>query len=117
MDEIRTPGKTTIAPNVLIDIAEMTTLNVDGISKMGKTPINRNILKTLNHRNGIQVSITENLVSYEIHIEVFPGFDIQKIAKNIQSDISTMMEKMVGMDIEEINIHVDNIDYETKIPS
>lgn len=112
MEEIRTPGKTTIAATVLIDIAEMTTLNVSGVSKMANLPTQFNIGKKLNQRNGIQVNIEDDTVNFEVYIEIIPDANIRKIAKKIQTDIGKMMEKMVGMKCETINIHIENVNYE-----
>ena len=55
-------GKTTIAPDVLVSIARLTTLNVDGVSRMAEEPSSVNRLLKRHVGGGVQLEIRDDSV-------------------------------------------------------
>jgi uncharacterized alkaline shock family protein YloU len=62
-------GKTTIAPEVLLTIAQLTTLNVDGVSRLShvQTGVNK-FLKHAQKREGVLVEVVDDVVHADIYV-------------------------------------------------
>ncbi len=111
-DSRTTPGKTTIAPDVLLTIARLTTLNVPGVSRLGAVPggVNRLFRRNL-AQNGVQIEVKDNVVMAEIYVALESGVNIREVSRKIQYDVTRAISKMVGMEVGQISIHIEDIDY------
>jgi len=107
----RPPGKTTIAPDVLTQIARLTTLSVDGVKDLAPIPTSVDRLFLKNANEGVLVEVAENLVNVEIHILVNKDVNIRDVCREIQSQVSRSISEMVGMEIGKINVHVEDVVY------
>ena len=111
-DSRTTPGKTTIAPDVLLTIARLTTLNVPGVSRLSAVPggVNRLFRRNL-AQNGVQIEVIGNLVAADIYVSLDSGINIREVSRKIQYDVTRAISKMVGMEVGQISIHIEDIDY------
>lgn len=117
-EDIRPPGKTTIAPEVLLTIVNLTTLRTSGVNRMSAKPgaVNR-LLRRGHQNNGVRIEITGNQVKTDIYVVIDEKYNIREVSKSIQRKVGRAIAEMVGMQIGEINIHVEDIDfYEDKTP-
>ena len=117
-EEIRPPGQTTIAPEVLLTIVNLTTRGITGVNRMSAKPgaINR-LLRRDQQNNGVRIEITGNQVDTDIYVVIDENFNIREVSESIQKKVGRAIAEMVGMQIGEINIHVEDIDfYEDKTP-
>jgi uncharacterized alkaline shock family protein YloU len=108
----RPPGKTTVSPDVLIAIARMATLNVAGVSGMAAVSggVNRFFARGLN--DGIQIKINENTVTADIYVVVAVDVNIREVGRNVQQQVTRAIQEMVGLNVVQIDIHIEDIDYE-----
>jgi uncharacterized alkaline shock family protein YloU len=106
-------GQTTIAPDVLLNIAALTTLGVEGVSRMNPTPggVNR-ILHRGFENEGVKIEVEENHVHMDIHVILKAEYNIREVSRNIQKKVARAISEMVGMEPGRINIHIEDIDYE-----
>jgi uncharacterized alkaline shock family protein YloU len=108
----RPPGKTTIAPYVLTQIARLTALSVEGVSRLAPVPTTVDRIFVKNANEGVVVEIEDDCVNVEIHVIVKKDLNVRDICHKIQAQVSRAISEMVGMDIGWINVHVEDIDYE-----
>ncbi len=113
-DTYSTIGKTTIAPEVLLSIARLTTLGTQGVSRLGSTPGNVNRLLKRDPNHGVAISVENNTVYADISVVLENDVNIREVCRNIQKQIARAVSEMVGMEVGRINIHVDDIDFGTK---
>jgi uncharacterized alkaline shock family protein YloU len=111
-DEHRPPGKTTVSPEVLIDIARMAALSVPGVKGVSRAPTGMDRLFRRGSGDGVQIAIQDNLVSGDIYLTVRAGFNLREVGRDVQKQVARAIQEMVGMDTVRIDIHVENIDYE-----
>ncbi len=105
-------GKTTVAPAVLIAIARMAALSVPGVS--GMAPLSGG-MDRLFHRagdEGVRIVIQDNIVSGDIHVVLKEDVNIREVGRNVQLQVARAIQEMVGMEVAQIDVHVENIDYE-----
>lgn len=111
----RPPGKTTIAPEVLVNIVRLTALDVDGVSKLAAIPssVNRLFERGVNN-GGVRIYIENNTVYADIFVILQRDVNVREVSRLIQHQIARAISEMVGMDVGTINVHVEDIDYSTE---
>jgi uncharacterized alkaline shock family protein YloU len=109
-------GQTTISPDVLLNIAALTALAVPGVARMCATPgvVNR-ILHRGRDNEGVTIEIEDNSVNAEIHVILNAEVNIREVSRNIQKEVSRAIAEMVGMEPGEINVHIEDIDYQENL--
>jgi uncharacterized alkaline shock family protein YloU len=111
MDPTRPPGKTTIDPGVLLSIARLTTLSVDGVSRMGEVPGGFKRIFRRNSEQGIAIDVAESVVDVEVHVVLEAETDMRAVGREIQTEIARAISEMVGMQVGHIAVHIDDIDF------
>lgn len=111
-DEDSSQGTTTIAPDVLLTIAQLTTLNVNGVSRLGhvQTPVNQ-LLKRTQKREGVSIEVLEDLVNVDMYVILKNDVNVRDVSHNIQHEVARAISEMVGMTVGRVNIHIEDIDY------
>jgi len=111
-DDDPTQGTTTIAPEVLLTIAQLTTLNVNGVSRLGhvQTPVNQ-LLKRTQKREGVSIEVVDDMVYADIYVVLKNDVNVRDVSHNIQHEIARAISEMVGMTVGRVNIHIEDIDY------
>ncbi len=104
-------GKTTVSPDVLHKIASLTTLSVQGVSRMAS--IHGNLDKLLNNKEykGAVVQVKDDKVFVDIYVILMSGLNVREISREIQSRVSRAISEMVGMAVGGVNIHIMDIDF------
>lgn len=108
----RPPGKTTIATDVLLTISRLTTLQVEGVSRMYHIPGGVNRLFTRGeYGEGVHIKIEDDRIFADIHVVLKHDVNIREVSRNIQHEVKRAFSEMVGMEVGRINVHIENIDY------
>lgn len=106
------PGKTTIAPEVLLTIARLNALSVPGVNRLSTSPGDVNqLLRGTNE--GVRVSVENGIVYVELYVILNQGVNVREVSHTIQAKISRAISEMVGMEVGKVSIHVEDIDYST----
>jgi len=107
----KTYGKITIAPDVLVSIAQLATLGVDGVSHLtaGSRDVNTLFKKGINE--GVNISVEDNVVYVDLYVVLKRNYNVRDVSHTIQNQVARSISEMVGMEIGRINIHVEDIDF------
>lgn len=107
-------GKTTIAPGVLLTIIRLATLGVDGVSRMADCPGGIR-LRSRNHQaDGICIEVEDDRVYADVYVIIQQDYNVRDVSRHIQRDVARAISKMVGMDVGQINIHIEDIAYSSE---
>lgn len=106
-----TPGKTTIAPDVLLTIARLTTLSVEGVSRMCPNPAGVNRLFNRSFEEGVQIEIRDDRVYADLYVMLKNDVNIRDVSRMVQQKVARTISEMVGMQVGRVNIHIEDIDY------
>lgn len=108
-----TPGKTTIAVDVLLTVARLTTLGVPGVNRMGRGPANRvkGFLTRHNLDEGVDIEVQDDVVYADIYVVLDKDVNVRQAGSTIQQEVSRAIMDIVGMQVGWINIHVEDINY------
>ncbi|MDI6695262.1 MAG: Asp23/Gls24 family envelope stress response protein [Anaerolineales bacterium] len=107
-------GKTTIAPEVLLTIAQLTTLKTPGVSRMSNVPGGVNRLFRREYGEGVRIDIRDDVVYIDLHIILKKDMNIRDVSRQVQRNVARAISEMVGMPVGRVNIHVEDIDYSTE---
>lgn len=110
-----TEGKTTIAPEVLLTIARLTTLNIEGVSRLSPVPAGFNRLLKRGYGEGVHIEIDEDSVFAEIYVVLKNDVNVRDVSRTIQREVARAISEMVGMQVGRVNIHIEDIDYPEEI--
>lgn len=109
--EPRSPGRTTIAPNVLLTIARLTTLNEEGVVRLANVPGGVNRLFKRNQHHGVRIHTADNVVDVELHVVLAKDVNVREVSRNIQVEVARAISEMVGMEVGQIDVHIEDIEY------
>jgi uncharacterized alkaline shock family protein YloU len=103
-------GKVTIAPNVLITIVQKTTLAEPGVAQLcDNVPGVKRLLGLQSVGRGVKIGIVDERVTADVYLIARRGVDLLQMGRSLQGQIVEAIQKMVGMDVDEINIHIEDI--------
>lgn len=106
--ELRPPGLTTVAPDVLLSIARLTALQVDGVYAMARTPRRS---KDEHATDGVLASLFGEEVDLDIYLVLEKDVNLRQVARSVQDQVHRAITEMVGMQPGSINIHIEDIYY------
>jgi uncharacterized alkaline shock family protein YloU len=104
-------GKTTVAPDVLITIARLSALSVPGVSRMAQVSGGVNRLFKRGAHEGVRIQVEDNIVFANLYLILNRDVNIREVSRNVQHQVARALQEMVGMEIGEIKIHIEDIDY------
>lgn len=127
MQTIKTDlGEINIAKETIGSIANLNLVDVKGVIGSRKTIVkeitdmlrgNTNKDELDKYSRNIKVEIKENKPSMNLYIIIKYGVRIPDIAWDIQSRIKKDLAKKLNLDIDEINVHVQGIQFPKKTQS
>jgi uncharacterized alkaline shock family protein YloU len=108
-------GRTTIAPDVLLTIARLTTLNVPGVSRMSSAAGGGKRLFNRGTGEGIRIDIKpDDTVFADLFVILDNDVNIRDVSRQIQLSVARAISEMVGMHVGRVNVHIEDIDYPTE---
>lgn len=103
-------GKVTIAPNVLVTVVQKTTMAEPGVAQLCENvPGVKRLLGMHTVSRGVAVSVADNQVTADVHLIARRGVDLLQMGRSLQNQISRAIRDIVGMQVCEVNIHIDDI--------
>jgi len=113
MTESNPLDKTTIAPDVLVTIARLSALSVPGVSRMAQVTGGVNRLFKRGVHEGVRIEVEDNVVVANLYLILKKDFNLREVSRNVQVQVTRALQEMVSMDVGEVEVHIEDIDYET----
>lgn len=112
-EEKESMGRIEVAPAVLATIVQYATLQVDGVTKMAPIPPDvARLFRREVRQDGVLLEIGEqNRVKFDIYVIMNPHVNVMETSRKIQAAILEAMDTMVGIPVEAINVHVEDVIY------
>jgi len=104
-------GTIRIADEVVSIIAGLATIEVEGIAGMSGGFVG-GIAEILGKRNlskGVKVAVGETETAIDLYIITDYGISIPDVAKAVQKNVKSAIENMTGLDVVQVNVHVQGI--------
>lgn len=113
-EEYRSPGKTTLAPDVLLTIARMSALSVEGVARMAPVPGGFDRLFRRGADDGVQLTVEDGLVYMDLYLVLDSSVNVREVSRNVQMQVARAISEMVGMEVGHVNIHIEDIEYKAE---
>ena len=98
MAEYHSRGKTTLTPDVLLTIARMAALEVEGVKCMAHV------------KGGVNNLFGRGLEGVRMVVDV----NIRDVSRNVQQTVARAIIEMTGLEVGHVNIHIEDIDYKVE---
>jgi uncharacterized alkaline shock family protein YloU len=103
-------GKVTIAPNVLVTIVQKTTVAESGVAQLSNAvPGVKRWLGLHTVGRGVEVAVVDDRVTADVYLIARRGFDLLQMGRKLQKEITRAIQDIVGMDVREVNIHIEDV--------
>jgi len=111
-EERESVGRIEVAPEVLTTIARFASLDVEGVRGMAPVPTNvSRLFKRSVSQGGILLQHVDNSLKFDIYVLVDPHANIREASVGIQASVTEAMERMVGLPVAVVNVHVEDVVY------
>jgi uncharacterized alkaline shock family protein YloU len=114
-DHVDSAGKTMIAPEVLYTIARLTTLQVEGVSRMATVPTRVDRIFKRSLAEGVVIEVEKDAVYADLYVILEGDVNIRDVSRTIQSEVARSISEMVGMEVGRVNVHVEDVDYPREV--
>ncbi len=109
-------GTVRIADEVVSTIAGLAATEIEGVAGMSGG-IAGGIAEALGKKNlskGVKVEVGEEEVIIELYLIVDYGVRIPDVAWNVQESVKNAVEKMTGLRVLKVNLHVQGVSFPKK---
>jgi len=109
-------GTVSFATDVVATIAGLAANEVEGVASM--TSSNSSFADILTRKSsrsytkGVKVDINDNRVTVDVNIVVDYGSPVPDVARNIQENVKKAIETMSGLDVHNVDVHVQGVSFE-----
>jgi uncharacterized alkaline shock family protein YloU len=113
MSEIRESiGRIEVSPDVLATIAHFAALRVEGVAKMASIPADvARLFRRETRHHGILLDLSNDKVKFDIYVIMTPDVNIMETSQRLQTAVGEAIETMVGIAIDTVNVHVEDVIY------
>lgn len=110
-EQITLPGKTTIAPDVLVTIAQLAATSVPGVKRLSPMPGGvQRLFKLGMNDDGVRITVEGEAVYTDVYVIIEQDAQVREVSRAIQSQVAHAISEMVGMEVGRVNVHVEDID-------
>lgn len=114
MTATETPGAVRVANEVIASIAAMAAQEIDGVTGMDEAHARRvgDWIKRQTAHDGVRVLVdTEKAIHLEVFLTVDAKAVIPEVAELVQANVVEAVERMLGLDVAEVNVFVSSISF------
>ena len=103
-------GVVRIARQVLSTIVVNSALQIPGVARVAQSNDQwSRFLKREVPRQGVALTLKENTVAADVYLVVEAGVNIVEIGTAVQEEVASSLEEMVGMQVREINVYIQDV--------
>ena len=116
IDKASKLGSIRIADEVVSIIAGLAAVEIDGIAGMSGGIVGgiAEMLGRKNFAKGVKVEVGEKEAAVDLYIIVKYGARIPDVAIAAQENVKQAIESMTGLDVVEVNVHVQGVGFPEK---
>jgi uncharacterized alkaline shock family protein YloU len=113
MTDYRSAGKTTLTPDVLLTIARMAALEVEGVKRMA--PVKGGVNSLFGRGNeGVRMVVEDSNVLVDLYLVLDSDINIREVSRTVQQTVARAIAEMTGLEVGHVNIHIEDIEYKAE---
>jgi uncharacterized alkaline shock family protein YloU len=102
-------GRVTIAHNVLLTIARLTTSSVPGVVRLIPCGVQGWLRR--GGDEGVLLEVDGDRVRFDLFIVADANASLREVGKKVQDEVARAIRDMVGMAPQAINVHIQDVVY------
>ncbi|MFW6069051.1 MAG: Asp23/Gls24 family envelope stress response protein [Chloroflexota bacterium] len=107
-----TTGRIEIAPEVLITIVRKVVLDIKGVREMASIPAHAsNLFRRSPRHDGIVLHYKNKRLTFDIYLNMDPNVNLRETSRAVQVAVVEAIDKMVGIPVDAVNVHVEDVVY------
>ena len=111
-EETESIGRIEVAPEVLLTIVRQEVLNIRGVQKMAPVPAEvSNLFRRTSRRDGVLLDYGDNRLAFDLYVYMDPEVNLRETSRAIQVAVIEAIDKMVGIPVDAVNVHVEDVIY------
>jgi uncharacterized alkaline shock family protein YloU len=105
-------GRIEVAPEVLITIVRKVALDMKGVREMASIPADvAHFLRRSPRNDGVALHYKENRLTFDIYLNMDPNVNLRETSRGVQVAVVEAIDKMVGIPVDAVNVHVEDVVY------
>jgi uncharacterized alkaline shock family protein YloU len=103
----------TVSPEVLLTIARLSALRVEGVAAMSAIPggVDR-LWKRVQTAEGVQILVEGQRVTVDLFILTDANANMREVSQAVQREVARAIRQIVGMEAAAVNVHIDDVTFE-----
>ncbi len=108
-------GSIRIANEVVKIIAGLAATEIEGVAGMSGGVVDgiTELLMKKNLSKGVKVELGEKQIAVDLFLVIEYGAKIPETAYLVQDNVKRAIESMTGMEVVEINVHIQGVEFKT----
>ena len=96
--------------DVVIKMASVAVLEIEGVANLvSKTTDIKEVFLKSSPAKAIKIKEHNGLIFLEIYIAVLSGYDVKKVAEEVQNNVKTKLQNMTGNSVDKVNVIVSDV--------
>lgn len=100
-------GTVRIAPGVLATIVRLTALGVEGVSRLSSGGMGKFLSREM---PGVKVQVEDHEVTVDLYVVAKRDTNLLQVGTQVQQQVAEAIRHMVGMDVREVNVYIQDVD-------
>lgn len=97
-------GTVTISPNVVREVARITTLATPGVMAISERQIGRSTTEP-----GVYVRVQDNSVSIKLRVIAATDVPLHKLGEQIQAAVASAITEIAGMSVSTVDVSFEDV--------
>lgn len=112
IEEMSGMGRIEVVPEVLINIVAQTALLQDGVARLADLPpgVARRTKRRM-RQDGVTLELDDDGAAFDLYLIMQPHVNMLETGRAIQVASIDAVDKMVGIPVKAVNIHIEDIVY------
>ncbi|HSM57277.1 MAG TPA: Asp23/Gls24 family envelope stress response protein [Candidatus Sulfomarinibacteraceae bacterium] len=111
-EENESIGRIEIAPEVLITIVRKALLDIKGVRTTAPIPSDvAHLFKRSPRNDGVVLHYKNHRLTFDVYVYMDPNVNLRETSRAIQVAVVEAIDKMVGIPVDAVNVHVEDVVY------
>ncbi len=105
--------RVTVSSDVLLTIARLSALQVEGVARMAPVPggVDR-LWRRTPAAEGVQILVDGQTVTVDLYIVTQASVNMREVSHAVQQEVARAIRQIVGMQIKAVNVHIEDVVFE-----